>query len=77
VTAFELGFFTNPWLLGAIAVSMLLQVSIVTLPYAQDVFQVGSQPGRDWLIVAGLSLVPVTVIELAKLAWRLTSTRRP
>jgi Ca2+-transporting ATPase len=77
VTAFELGFFTNPWLLGAIAVSMLLQVSIVTLPYAQDVFQVGSQLGRDWLIVAGLSLVPVTVIELAKLAWRLTSTRRP
>jgi Ca2+-transporting ATPase len=77
VTAFELGFFTNPWLLGAIAVSMLLQVSVVTLPYAQDVFQVGDEPGRDWLLVAGLSLVPVTLIELAKWAMRLTSTRRP
>jgi Ca2+-transporting ATPase len=72
VTAFELGFFTNPWLLGAIAVSMLLQASVVTLPYAQDVFQVGAELGRDWLLVAGLSLVPVTAIELAKVAWRLT-----
>ncbi|MFM7136627.1 MAG: cation-translocating P-type ATPase, partial [Planctomycetota bacterium] len=77
VTAFELGFCTNPWLLGAIAVSMLLQVSVVTLPFAQDVFQAGAELGRDWLLVAGLSLVPVTLIELAKLALRLTSTRRP
>jgi Ca2+-transporting ATPase len=77
VTAFGLGFFTNPWLLGAIVVSMLLQVSVVTLPYAQDVFQVGAELGRDWLLVAGLSLVPVTLIEVAKCAVRLTSTRRP
>jgi Ca2+-transporting ATPase len=77
LTAFELGLFTNPWLLGAIAVSMLLQASVVTLPYAQDVFQVGAELGRDWLLVAGLSLVPVTLIELAKCAVRLTSTRRP
>jgi Ca2+-transporting ATPase len=77
VTAFGLGFFTNPWLLGAIVVSMLLQISVVTLPYARDVFQVGAELGRDWLLVAGLSLVPVTLIELAKLVWRLTSTRRP
>jgi Ca2+-transporting ATPase len=76
VTAFELGFLTNPWLLGAIAVSMLLQVSVVTLPYAQDVFQVGAEIGRDWLLVACLSLVPVTLIELAKWAWRVTATRR-
>jgi Ca2+-transporting ATPase len=73
VTAVELGFFTNPWLLAAIAVSALLQVSVVTLPYAQDVFQVGSQLGREWLLVIGLSLVPVTVIELGKLAWRVTT----
>jgi len=76
-TAIEIGFFSNPWLLAAIAVSALLQVSVVTLPYAQDVFQVRGQLGSDWAWVAGLSLVPVTVIELGKLAWRLTSTRRP
>ncbi|MFM8414535.1 MAG: cation-translocating P-type ATPase [Planctomycetota bacterium] len=69
-TAVQLGFFANPWLLGAITISALLQVAVVTLPYAQDVFQVGSQLRGDWLLVLGLALVPVTVIELAKVAWR-------
>jgi Ca2+-transporting ATPase len=72
-TAVEIGFFTNPWLLAAIAISMLLQISVVTLPYAQDVFQVGAQLGGDWLWVLGLALVPVTVIEVAKVAWRVTT----
>ena len=74
-TAIEVGFFSNPWLLAAIAVSALVQVSAVTLPYAQEVFQVGSQLGRDWLLVLGLALVPVTVIELAKVGWRLMASR--
>ncbi len=79
-TAIDLGFFSNPWLLAAVALSALLQVTVVTLPYAQDVFEVGSQLGRDWLLVIGLALVPVTVIEVAK--WvvslgRLSASRRP
>jgi P-type Ca2+ transporter type 2C len=69
-TAVEIGFFSNPWLLVAIAISMLLQASVVTLPYAQDVFHVRGQLGGDWLWVLGLALVPVTVIEVAKVAWR-------
>jgi Ca2+-transporting ATPase len=78
-TAFGLGFFSNPWLLAAIAVSALLQVSVVTLPYARDVFQVGSKLGGEWLWILILSLVPVTVIELAKGAFagtRLTASGR-
>jgi len=78
-TAFGIGFFSNPWLLAAIAVSALLQVSVVTLPYAQDVFQVGSQLGGEWLWILALSLVPVTAIELAKwvgAAGRLTPSGR-
>jgi P-type Ca2+ transporter type 2C len=65
-TALELGFFSNPWLLAAVTISVLLQLMVVTLPYAQGVFEVGSQLGRDWLLVLGLALVPVTVTELAK-----------
>jgi len=75
-TAFEIGFFSNPWLVAAIALSSLLQLTVVTLPFAQDVFQVGSQLGRDWIAVIALGLVPVTVIEVAKWAWRFTSTGR-
>ena len=79
-TALELGFFSNPWLLAAVAVSALLQLTVVTLPYAQGVFEVGSQLGRDWFLVIGLALIPVTVIEVAKWAaslGRLIASRRP
>jgi len=65
-TAVELGFFGNPALLAAIAISALLQVTIVTLPQAQSVFAVGSSLGSDWLLVLGLALLPVTAIELLK-----------
>jgi P-type Ca2+ transporter type 2C len=70
VTALQLGLFSNPWLLAAIAVSALLQVSVVMLPYARDVFEVGTQLGHEWWLVIGLALVPVTLIELAKWGWR-------
>jgi len=75
-TALELGFFSNPWLLAAVAVSALLQVTVVSLPYAQGVFEVGAHLGRDWIPVLGLALVPVTAVESAKWAWRFTSSRR-
>jgi len=65
-TAVELGFFRNPALLAAIAISSLLQVTIVTLPHAQSVFAVGSSLGSDWLLVLALALVPVTTVELLK-----------
>jgi Ca2+-transporting ATPase len=67
-TAFGLGFFGNPALLLAIAMSALLQVVVVALPPARIFFEVGTQPGRDWLLIAALAIVPVTVVELAKLA---------
>jgi len=65
-TAPEIDFLGNPWLLAAILVSGLLQVAVVTLPYAQPVFEVAAHPGLDWLVVLGLALVPVTVVEVAK-----------
>ncbi|MDA1040199.1 MAG: HAD-IC family P-type ATPase, partial [Planctomycetota bacterium] len=73
VTALSQGFFSNPWLLGAIVLSALLQLTVVMLPFAQPVFEVGSDLGRDWITVMLLALIPVTVIELAKLA---TGVRR-
>ena len=39
-TMSDLGLFSNPYQLGAIAISGLLQLSFVTLPFAQPVFEV-------------------------------------
>lgn len=67
-TAAGLGFFGNPALLVAVAVSALLQVAVVMVPPARSFLEVGVTPGRDWPLVIALSLVPVSVVELAKLA---------
>ncbi|NBW87065.1 MAG: ATPase, partial [Planctomycetia bacterium] len=80
LTAIQVGFFANPSLLLAIAVSALLQVMVVTLPAARPLFDVEAGLGWEWPAVVALALVPVTVIEVAKaLSSRpaLTSSARP
>ena len=64
----QLGLFSNPFLLGAIVISGLLQLSVMTLPFAQPVFEVATHLTLEWLPLIALSLAPVTVIEVAKLA---------
>lgn len=66
----ELGLFSNPFLLGAIVISGLLQLSVVTLPFAQPVFGV-TDLTWEWPLLIALSLTPVTVIE----AWKLIRSR--
>ncbi len=76
-TALQLGFLGNPALLLAIMLSGLLQVTVVTLPPAQSVFEVGATLGREWPLVIGLALVPVTVIEAAKAVAGMLRPARP
>ena len=73
-TALEIGFFRNPALLAAIAISSLLQVAVVTLPFTRPVFEVQTDLGREWLLVFALALVPLAVVEAGK---RLRLSRRP
>jgi P-type Ca2+ transporter type 2C len=65
-TAVALGLAGNPTLVAAVAVSALLQVTVVALPAARNVFEAATLPVGDWVLVAALALVPVTVVELAK-----------
>lgn len=64
----EMGVFTNPHLFAAVAVSGLLQLSVLTLPFAQGIFETATHfTTHEWLMIVGLSIAPVTVIEVAKL----------
>ncbi len=63
----QLGLFTNPHLLGAILISGLLQLAAVAIPAAHPVFGTTGHPFTEWLLVFGLALVPVTIVEVAKL----------
>jgi Ca2+-transporting ATPase len=65
----QLGLLSNPQLLVALVVSGLLQLSVVTLPFARPVFEVATAlTWNVWVITIGLALVPVTIIEVAKIA---------
>jgi Ca2+-transporting ATPase len=67
LTSFQLGFFSNPLLLVAVAISGLLQVFVMVVPLLQPIFEVAPRPAQEWLVMALLALIPVTVVEVSKL----------
>lgn len=52
---------------AAVAISALLQVSIIALPFTRPIFEASSHTPLEWLLLVLLALAPVTVIELVKL----------
>ena len=50
------------------AISGLLQMSVVLIPFARPVFETVMHPLWEWAVLISLALTPVTVIELTKLA---------
>jgi P-type Ca2+ transporter type 2C len=63
----QLGLFSNLFLFGSIFASALLQLAIVTVPLARDFFHITNFQTLPWATLLGLSLAPVTIIELIKL----------
>jgi Ca2+-transporting ATPase len=76
LTLAQLGLFTNPPLLGAIVVSGLLQLFVVTLPFARPVFESAQEFTWEWVLMFLLALIPVTLIEVAKLVRNAVAQRK-
>ena len=72
----QLGLFSNGWLFVAFAFSGILQLAVITLPFAVDIFEVAPFSTLPWAMIAVLSLLPATVIELTKIGISLTRDRR-
>ena len=67
-TLLQLGVFTNPYLLGAIVMSGILQMLLILLPGTQQIFfKHMPQFGSDWLVIFLLALAPVSAVEIAKI----------
>lgn len=64
---FRIGFFSNPQLVGAICISALLQISVITVPFLAGIFDVVTLSASQWLIVLLLSLAPLFIVEMVKL----------
>ncbi|MDQ1535936.1 MAG: P-type Ca2+ transporter type, partial [Actinomycetota bacterium] len=64
----QLGLFTNGWLIVAIIVSAMLQLTVVGIPFLQPFFKVAPVSSAwQWGLIAVLALTPVTVVEVTKL----------
>jgi Ca2+-transporting ATPase len=62
--------FTNRLLWGAIALSLLLQIAVVQLPFLNDAFHTVPLRIDDWLICLGLASIVLWADELKKLLER-------
>ena len=62
--------FSNPWLWGAIALSLLLQVAVVNLDFLKLAFGTLPLAFDQWLLCAAIASVLLWCGELRKLASR-------
>ena len=63
-------FFTNRYLWGAIAISMILQLSVILIPAAHGIFSVTFLNMQEWLIIIAASLAPLLIVEITKFLGR-------
>lgn len=64
---FSIGFFTNPKLVAAFLICVIMQVSVICLPTLSGIFRTAMLSADEWKIVAGLALVPLAAVEAGKL----------
>src|SRR5687767_14058992 len=67
--------FTNPLLWGANALSVVLQVAVVQLPFLNDAFDTTPLGVDEWLLCTGLASIVLWADEAKKLAPRLVRQR--
>ncbi|WP_050608028.1 calcium-translocating P-type ATPase, PMCA-type [Clostridium niameyense] len=64
---FQLGLFSNKFLIGSILFGILLQDIVITIPFLSSIFKVFDLTPSDWIFVSILSVVPLIVNEIIKI----------
>lgn len=72
---FQIGVFSNPYLVGAIAIGLLLQVTVISVPFLARAFAVQNLGIGDWTLVVALALVPLVLSEVSKVFLRVREGR--
>lgn len=63
----SVGLFSNPFLVIAMIVSVLVQLAAIACPWSADILGLQSMPWSDLPIIVLLSLIPVTLVEVYKM----------
>ncbi len=61
-----IGFFTNPWILGAWALTVAAQVAAVYVPFLQEALHTVPLRWEDWLLIFEMAIPIFVVVELYK-----------
>lgn len=64
---FQIGIFSNKYLVGAIVLGVLLQLIVIGIPFMQRAFHLQMLDLGGWLIAISLGLVPLLVNEIVKI----------
>lgn len=67
---FKTGVFSNKYLVGATFCSLILQLSVIFIPFLRDIFKVVLLNTEQWMIVLLLSIAPIVFVEIIKAARR-------
>ena len=70
-SVFQLGLFSNPWLVAAFVAVTLSELAIIYVPIFQPIFKTMPLTLSDWSIVVSLGLMPLVIMEVIKLANKL------
>lgn len=62
----KLGFFKNKHLIGAVILSALMQYSVITTEFTRQLFKITNLNMEQWVVVIGLSLLPILIVETEK-----------
>jgi len=60
-TILEVGILSNPYLLGAVSISALLQMAVNYIPFLQPVFHVVPLSGMQWAVVLAIAMTPTVL----------------
>lgn len=74
-TSFEIGFFSNKYVIGAVSVCLVLY-GITVLPGVREIFSIPADFGiYEWSVATGLALAAVAMMEIIKLVKRAFSKK--
>lgn len=64
---FQIGFFSNKYLIFSLLIGVLIQVIITIIPFLASTFKVVNLTMEDWLLVTIFSITPLIINEIVKL----------
>jgi Ca2+-transporting ATPase len=68
----KIGFFSNPWLIISVIISLLLQIVVLQVPFLQQMFSVVPLTLNDWFTIVIFSSIVFVAEELRKFGlWKL------